>query len=156
VDDAIVVVENVERLMVAEKLSPKEATKKAMDEITGAVIGITLVLSAVFIPMAFASGSVGTIYRQFSLSMAVSIALSAFLALSLTPALCATMLKPVSDHHDPSRGLFGPFNRGFAWLTERYGAGVAKIAKRSWTGIVALIAVSAGAAWLFRALPGSF
>ncbi|AKF04384.1 multidrug efflux RND transporter permease subunit [Sandaracinus amylolyticus] len=156
VDDAIVVVENVERLMATEKLSPKEATKKAMDEITGAVIGITLVLSAVFIPMAFASGSVGTIYRQFSLSMAVSILLSAFLALSLTPALCATLLKPVSEHHDPNRGAFGPFNRAFTWLTERYGAGVARIVRRSSIGIVALLAVSVGAGWLFRALPGSF
>ncbi|MDI1480444.1 multidrug efflux RND transporter permease subunit [Polyangium sp. y55x31] len=156
VDDAIVVVENVERIMATERLSPKDATKKAMKEITGAVIGITLVLSAVFIPMAFASGSVGTIYRQFSLSMAVSILLSAFLALSLTPALCATLLKPVPAHHDANRGVFGPFNRGFAWLTERYGRGVGRVVKRSWIGLVSLVAIGAGAAWLFRALPGSF
>jgi len=120
VDDAIVVVENVERLMAEEGLSPKEATRKAMREITGAVIGITLVLSAVFIPMAFASGSVGAIYRQFTLSMAVSILFSAFLALSLTPALCATILKPVQGHQRKNR-FFTSFDRGFARITGRYG-----------------------------------
>lgn len=156
VDDAIVVVENVERIMATERLSPKDATKKAMTEITGAVIGITLVLAAVFIPMAFASGSVGSIYRQFSLSMAISIVFSAFLALSLTPALCATLLKPVSEHHDATRGLFGPFNRAVTWITERYGAGMGRMVKRSWIGLVSLIAVTSGAAYLFRTLPGSF
>lgn len=156
VDDAIVVVENVERIMATERLSPKEATKKAMTEITGAVVGITLVLAAVFIPMAFASGSVGSIYRQFSLSMAISIAFSAFLALSLTPALCATLLKPVDEHHDATRGLFGPFNRAVNWTTERYGAGMGRLVKRSWIGLVSLVAVTTGAAFLFRALPGSF
>ena len=156
VDDAIVVVENVERIMVLERISPKEATKKAMKEITGAVIGITLVLSAVFIPMAFASGSVGTIYRQFSLSMAVSILLSAFLALSLTPALCATLLKPVSEAHNAHRGPFGYFNRSFEWLTERYSRGVALMVRRSLVGLVAFVAVLVGAGWLFVRLPGSF
>ena len=99
VDDAIVVVENVERLMVEEGLSPKDATIKAMKEITGAIIGITLVLTAVFLPMAMSSGSVGVIYQQFTMSMAVSIMFSALLALTLTPALCATMLKPVEHGH---------------------------------------------------------
>ncbi|WP_155518391.1 efflux RND transporter permease subunit, partial [Ralstonia solanacearum] len=107
VDDAIVVVENVERLMAQEGLSPRDATIKAMKEITGAVIGITLVLTAVFIPMALASGSVGVIYQQFTLSMAVSILFSAFLALTLTPALCATLLQPVDPAHHEKRGFFG-------------------------------------------------
>lgn len=105
VDDAIVVVENVERLMATQGLSPKEATSRAMKEITGAVIGITLVLTAVFIPMAFGSGSVGVIYQQFSLAMAVSILISAFLALSLTPALCSTLLHPVSAEHQHKSGF---------------------------------------------------
>jgi multidrug efflux pump len=154
VDDAIVVVENVERIMAEEKLSPKDATKKAMSEITGAVIGITLVLSAVFIPMAFASGSVGTIYRQFSLAMAVSILISAFLALSLTPALCATLLKPATGHAE--RGPFGWFNRGFSWLTERYSRGVAVVARRALGGIAAFVAVLLAVGWLYRTLPSSF
>jgi multidrug efflux pump len=156
VDDAIVVVENVERIMAEEGLSPKDATKKAMREITGAVIGITLVLSAVFIPMAFASGSVGTIYGQFSLSMAVSILFSAFLALSLTPALCATLLKPAAPGHDVRRGAFGWFNRGFSWLTDRYSASVARIVRRAWTGMAAFAAVVVATVWLFQSLPGSF
>ncbi|MFX4313357.1 MMPL family transporter, partial [Enterobacter sp. 63] len=128
VDDAIVVVENVERLMVKEGLSPREATSKAMKEITGAIIGITLVLSAVFIPMAFASGSVGAIYRQFTLSMSVSILFSAFLALSLTPALSATLLRPYSNANDhDQRGFFGWFNRGFDKLTRHYEQGTRKV-----------------------------
>lgn len=130
VDDAIVVVENVERIMVEEGLGPKEATQKAMKEITGAVIGITLVLSAVFIPMAMATGSVGAIYRQFTLSMAVSILFSAFLALSLTPALCATLLKPIDKNHHQKRGFFGWFNRQFSVMTGRYEKGVARMLKR--------------------------
>ena len=156
VDDAIVVVENVERIMAEEGLSPKDATKKAMREITGAVIGITLVLSAVFLPMALSSGSVGTIYRQFSLSMAVSILLSAFLALSLTPALCATLLKPLHEGHDPNSGAFGWFNRGFAWLTERYSRAVAGLVRRVFIGLVAFVAVLVGVGWLAMRLPGSF
>lgn len=119
VDDAIVVVENVERIMAKEGLSPKQATRKAMREISGAIVGITLVLAAVFIPMGLAGGSVGAIYRQFTLSMAVSILFSAFLALTLTPALCATILKPVSGHGQ-ARGFFGWFNRRFDALTRRY------------------------------------
>ena len=121
VDDAIVVVENVERIMHDEGLPPREATRKAMDQITGALIGITLVLTAVFIPMAFFSGSVGTIYRQFSLAMVSAMLFSVLLAMSLTPALCASLLKPIEQgHRQERRGLFGWFNRGFAMSTNRY------------------------------------
>lgn len=121
VDDAIVVVENVERLMAEEGLSPREATVKAMQQVSGAIVGITLVLSAVFFPLAFMSGSVGIIYRQFSLSLAVSILFSGFLALTFTPALCATLLKPIpKGHHADKRGFFGWFNRAFGALTNRY------------------------------------
>ena len=112
VDDAIVVVENVERIMSEEGLPPRDATRKAMGQITGAIIGITLVLVSVFVPMAFFPGSVGIIYRQFSASMIAAIGLSSLLALSLTPALCATILKPVAaGHHHAARGPFGWFNR---------------------------------------------
>ncbi|MCX5591669.1 efflux RND transporter permease subunit [Alcaligenes endophyticus] len=121
VDDAIVVVENVERIMVEEGIGPKEATKKAMPQITGAIVGITLVLTTVFLPLAFMSGSVGVIYRQFSVAMAVSIAFSAFLALSFTPALCATILKAIpKGQHEQKRGFFGWFNRGFDKTTSGY------------------------------------
>ncbi|MGH8483696.1 MAG: efflux RND transporter permease subunit, partial [Pseudomonas sp.] len=132
VDDAIVVVENVERIMSEEGLSPRDATKKAMSQISGAIVGITLVLVAVFLPMAFMEGSVGVIYQQFSLSMAVSILFSAFLALSLTPALCATLLKPVAkgEHHE-KRGFFGWFNRRFERLTDGYQRWVIQALKRS-------------------------
>ena len=115
VDDAIVVVENVERIMSEEGLPPLEATRKAMGQISGAIIGVTVVLISVFVPLAFFSGSVGNIYRQFAAVMGVSIAFSAFLALSLTPALCATLLKPVEAGHQHAKtGFFGWFNRGFA------------------------------------------
>src|SRR6202012_4166080 len=120
VDDAIVVVENVERIMAEEGLPPKEATRKAMSQITGAIIGITLVLIAVFVPMAFFPGSVGIIYRQFSVTMVAAIAFSALLAMSLTPALCATLLKPVkAGHGHASKGLFGRFNRGLDAVKNR-------------------------------------
>ncbi|MGC5832344.1 multidrug efflux RND transporter permease subunit [Ralstonia pseudosolanacearum] len=156
VDDAIVVVENVERLMAQEGLSPRDATIKAMKEITGAVIGITLVLTAVFIPMALASGSVGVIYQQFTLSMAVSIVFSAFLALTLTPALCATLLKPVDPAHHEKRGVFGWFNRRFDRITQGYAARVGKLVTR--TGRVMLVfgAIAAVLALAFRQLPSSF
>ncbi|WP_105746263.1 efflux RND transporter permease subunit [Cronobacter dublinensis] len=156
VDDAIVVVENVERLMAEEGLSPKEATIKAMKEITGAVVGITLVLTAVFIPMGLASGSVGVIYRQFTLSMAVSILFSAFLALTLTPALCATLLKPVTaDSHKKGR-FFGWFNRTFDRVTGRYENGVTRVVKK--TGRMTLIyLVLCGVLYAaFTFLPSSF
>ncbi|MGE8065066.1 multidrug efflux RND transporter permease subunit [Pseudomonas sp. NPDC089569] len=120
VDDAIVVVENVERLMAEEGLSPVDATIKAMGQVSGAIIGITLVLAAVFLPLAFMSGSVGVIYQQFSVSLAVSILFSGFLALTFTPALCATLLKPVPHGHHEKGGFFGAFNRSFARVTERY------------------------------------
>lgn len=126
VDDAIVVVENVERIMMEEKLSPKEATKKAMGQIQGAIVGITLVLSAVFIPMAFFPGAVGIIYQQFSLTMVVSILFSGFLALSLTPALCGSFLKPVTHEAHAKRGPFGMFNRGFDKASHGYSSTVAR------------------------------
>ncbi|ELY3982101.1 multidrug efflux RND transporter permease subunit [Cronobacter muytjensii] len=156
VDDAIVVVENVERLMSEKKLSPKTATRKAMQEITPAIIGITLVLTAVFIPMGFASGSVGIIYRQFTLSMAVSILFSAFLALTLTPALCASLLKPVSVNGEHKHGFAGWFNRRFNRLSSRYETGLRFILKR--TGrmmlIYGLLCAIVIVAW--RNLPSSF
>jgi len=145
VDDAIVVIENVERIMAHEGLSPRAATKKAMGQIQGAILGITLVLTAVFIPMAFMPGSTGIIYRQFSLTMIVSILFSAFLALSLTPALCASFLKPITGHHE-KKGFFGWFNRRFDAGTERYSRGVRRLTGRTgivmvfYAGIVALMA----------------
>src|SRR5512141_1014440 len=121
VDDAIVVVENVERIMAEEGLPPKQATRKAMSQITGAIVGITLVLMAVFVPMAFFPGSVGIIYRQFSVTMVAAIGFSSLLALSLTPALCATLLKPVAAGHGHARkGVFGYFNRGLDAERDRY------------------------------------
>lgn len=155
VDDAIVVVENVERLMAVEGLSPKEATKKAMRQITGAILGITLVLSCVFVPMAFFPGSTGIIYRQFSLTMVVSILFSAFLALSLTPALCATFLKPIKGHHE-KKGIAGWFNRNFDRLTSRYARTVEGLAKRSWRVMAVYIALVVGLGYLFVNLPSSF
>jgi len=132
VDDAIVVVENVERIMSEEGLPPLEAARKAMDQISGAVVGITVVLVSVFLPLAFFAGSVGNIYRQFSAVMAVSIAFSAFLALSLTPALCATLLKPVeAGHHHEKKGFFGWFNRSFNRSAKRYEGWVAKLLHRA-------------------------
>ncbi|MCJ2039825.1 multidrug efflux RND transporter permease subunit [Methylobacterium sp. J-059] len=157
VDDAIVVVENVERIMTEEGLSPKDATKKAMDQITGAIIGITLVLIAVFIPMAFFPGSVGIIYRQFSIAMVTSIAFSAVLALSLTPALCATLLKPVAKGHGHSKGgVFGWFNRIVDRETKRYGRGTAWFIKKSGRVMIVYLALVAGVAFAFARLPEGF
>lgn len=156
VDDAIVVVENVERLMTNEGLSPREATLKAMREITGAVIGITLMLTAVFLPMALAEGSVGVIYRQFTLSMAVSILFSAFLALSLTPALCATLLKPVAAGHHAKHGFFGWFNHRFHAMTQAYGSGVQRLLARAGRVMLVFAALCAVLAWGFLQLPSSF
>ncbi|MCC2637091.1 MAG: acrB [Moraxellaceae bacterium] len=157
VDDAIVVVENVERIMAEEGLSPREATRKAMGQITGAIIGITLVLIAVFIPMAFFAGSVGNIYRQFSLSLVASMVFSAILALSLTPALCATLLKPLvpGEHHE-KRGFFGWFNRGFARTSRSYQGLVERIIGRAgrYMLIYGVIVVIVGL--LFARLPSSF
>ena len=128
VDDAIVVVENVERVMVEEGLPPKEATKKSMEQIQGALVGIALVLSAVFIPMAFFGGSTGVIYRQFSITIVSAMVLSVIVALILTPALCATLLKPVpKGHHDEKKGFFGWFNRMFESSTNHYTDSVGNI-----------------------------
>ncbi len=148
VDDAIVVVENVERIMAEEGLSPTDATIKAMKQVSGAIVGITLVLSAVFMPLAFMSGSVGVIYQQFSVSLAISILFSGFLALTFTPALCATLLKPVPEGHHEKRGFFGAFNRGFTRVTERYSVLNGALVKRAgrfmliYGGIVALLGYS--------------
>ncbi len=157
VDDAIVVVENVERIMSEEGLSPRDATRKAMGQITGAIIGITLVLVAVFIPMAFFGGAVGAIYRQFSLSMVSAMLFSALMALTLTPALCATILKPVeAGHHIEKKGFFGWFNRVFARTATGYQGVIAKILARTGRFLVvfALILVCVG--WLYHRLPSSF
>ncbi|MDR5171320.1 multidrug efflux RND transporter permease subunit [Methylobacillus flagellatus] len=156
VDDAIVVVENVERIMAEEGLSPFHATIKAMRQISGAIIGITVVLVSVFVPMAFFSGAVGNIYRQFSMSLAVSIAFSAFLALSLTPALCATLLKPIAQDHHEKRGFFGWFNRAFAALTGRYQKRVAGIIKRPLRWLLVYGTIIAVVAFMFVRLPTAF
>ncbi|NRQ13087.1 efflux RND transporter permease subunit [Ensifer sesbaniae] len=157
VDDAIIVVENVERIMSEEGLTPKEATRKAMRQITGAVIGITLVLASVFIPMAFFPGAVGVIYRQFSLTMVVSILFSALLALSLTPALCASFLKQVpKGHHHAKRGFFGWFNRSFDKTSHGYSGIVKRLVHRTGRYMIVYVAVLAGLGWLFMKLPSSF
>ncbi len=156
VDDAIVVVENVERIMAEEHLSPKEATRKAMGQISGAIIGITLVLTAVFVPMAFFPGAVGIIYQQFSLTMVVSILFSGFLALSLTPALCASFLKPIKAGHHEKKGFFGWFNRGFDKASHKYSSSVGSIIKRSGRFMVIYAALLAGLGWAYMQLPSSF
>ena len=155
VDDAIVVVENVERLIHTEGLSPKEAARKSMDEITGALIGIGLVLSAVFLPMAFFGGSAGVIYRQFSITIVSSMALSVMVALVLTPALCATILKPARTD-GPERGFAGWFNRNFERGVTRYGRGVETANRRWLRTFVAYGAICGGMALLFATLPGGF
>ncbi|WP_156356656.1 efflux RND transporter permease subunit, partial [Pseudomonas sp. NBRC 111142] len=157
VDDAIVVVENVERIMAEEGLSPKAATRKAMGQISGAIVGITLVLVAVFLPMAFMKGSVGVIYQQFSLSMAVSILFSAFLALSLTPALCATLLKPVAKgEHHVRKGFFGWFNRRFEGMSNGYQRWVAHALARSGRYLLLYGLLVAVLAYGFSQLPSAF
>ena len=156
VDDAIVVVENVERIMAEEKLSPKEATKKAMSQITGAIVGITLVLTAVFIPMAFFPGAVGVIYQQFSLTMVVSILFSGLLALTFTPALCASLLKPVADGHENKRFFFRWFNHGFDSLTRQYSVGVAATIKRAGRFMLIYLVLLGGLGWAYLQLPNSF
>ncbi len=157
VDDAIVVVENVERIMAEEELSPLEATRKSMDQITGALIGIALVLSAVFVPMAFFGGSTGAIYRQFSLTIVSAMVLSVLVALILTPALCATLLKPVKKgHHEQKRGFFGWFNRTFDRNADRYRDTVGYVLKRSGRfGLIYLLLIG-GMVFLFTTLPTSF
>jgi multidrug efflux pump len=157
VDDAIVVVENVERVMSEEGLPPKEATRKAMGQITGALIGVALVLSAVFVPVAFSGGSVGAIYRQFSLTIVSAMALSVFTAMILTPALCATMLKPLpKGHEQKTSGFFGWFNRTFDRGRDRYHAGVVHVIRRSGRWMIIYLVVIAAVAMLFVKLPKAF
>ena len=157
VDDAIVVVENVERIMAEEGLPPKQATRKAMSQITGAIIGITLVLMAVFVPMAFFPGSVGIIYRQFSVTMVAAIGFSSLLALSLTPALCATLLKPVTSGHAHARkGVFGAFNRGLDAVRHRYTRIVGRSLNRTGRLMLIYTALLIGLGWAFLRLPGGF
>ncbi len=156
VDDAIVVIENVERIMHEEHLSPRDATRKAMSQITSAIVGITLVLTAVFIPMAFFGGSVGAIYRQFSLSLVVSMVLSAFMALSLTPALCAHLLKPVTATTRRKRGLFSWFNAAFDRTTRGYAATVGYVIRRGGRVLLVYLAIVGAAGWILVHLPSSF
>ncbi|MGR9171023.1 efflux RND transporter permease subunit [Rhizobium sp. KDH_Rht_773_N] len=154
VDDAIVVVENVERIMSEEKLSPLEATEKSMGEITGAIVGIALVLTAVFIPMAFFGGSTGIIYRQFSITIVSAMLLSALVAIVLTPALCATMLKPVDEHKKHRIGDW--FNRNFTRSTNGYVRAIGYLLKRPIRVMLVFLLVGAGCAYLFTRLPSSF
>ena len=157
VDDAIVVVENVERVMSEEGLSPKEATKKSMRQITGALVGIGVVLSAVFVPMAFMSGATGVIYRQFSATIVSAMVLSVMVAIVLTPALCATLLKPLKkgEHHGTT-GFFGWFNRNFERGTQKYQAGVRGVIARSGRFMAVFAALSVVMVVMFLRLPSSF
>jgi multidrug efflux pump len=157
VDDAIVVVENVERIMSDEGLPPREATRKAMKQITGAIMGITLVLMAVFVPMAFFPGSVGMVYRQFSVTMVSAIGFSAFLALSLTPALCATLLKPVpAGHHHARTGFFGWFNRSMESVKTTYSGIIRWTLLRTGRLMLVYFVLVAGVLWAFVRLPTGF
>ncbi|WP_192563804.1 efflux RND transporter permease subunit EmhB [Pseudomonas gozinkensis] len=158
VDDAIVVVENVERVMAEEGLSPKEATKKSMGQIQGALVGIALVLSAVLLPMAFFSGSTGVIYRQFSITIVSAMGLSVLVALIFTPALCATMLKaiPKGEHGTPKRGFFGWFNRNFDRSVRSYERGVGNILQRKAPYLLAYLLIVVGMIWLFTRIPTAF
>ena len=168
VDDAIVVVENVERLMREEGLSPRDATKRSMGEISGALVGIAVVLSAVFIPMAFFGGSTGVIYRQFSITIVSAMVLSVLVALTLTPALCATLLKPIekgahTSHAAPRRGLMGGvdrffagFNRRFDSTADRYQGFVGAIVRRGWRSLAVYLAICIAMAVMFLRLPTSF
>jgi multidrug efflux pump len=157
VDDAIVVVENVERLMREKGLSPLEATRTSMDQITGALVGIGLVLSAVFVPMAFLGGSTGIIYRQFSATIVSAMALSVLVAIVLTPALCATMLKPIEKgHHASDRGFFGWFNRRFDQGNRKYQGAVHGILTRSKRFMLIFAVMAALMVWLFLRMPSAF
>ena len=157
VDDAIVVVENVERVMAEEGLPPKEATKVSMEQIQGALVGIALVLAAVFIPMAFFGGSTGVIYRQFSITIVSAMALSVLVALILTPALCATMLKPINKgDHGKTTGFFGWFNRLFDKSTNHYVDSVGHIVRSTGRYLVIYLVIVVGMAYLFLRLPSSF
>lgn len=157
VDDAIVVVENVERVMRTEKLSPKEATKKSMNQITGALVGIAMVLAAVFVPMAFFGGSTGVIYRQFSVTIVAAMTLSVLVALILTPVLCVSLLEPITeDNHETKQGFFGRFNRGFErfslWIRTKVGVLIANTLR----SILIYAIIVGGMVWGFQKLPQSF
>ena len=157
VDDAIVVVENVERIMSEEGLPPLQATRKAMSQISGAIIGVTVVLISVFVPLAFFPGSTGNIYRQFSATMATSIAFSAFLALSLTPALCGTLLKPVTaGHHLEKRGFFGWFNRKFKAAAKGYESSLSRLLKRAGRMMIVYALLIGVVGLVYTRLPTSF
>jgi hydrophobe/amphiphile efflux-1 (HAE1) family protein len=156
VDDAIVVVENVERVMTEEGLSPKEATLKAMSQITGALIGVAMVISAVFVPVAFSSGTVGAIYREFSLTIVAAMLLSVLVALTLTPALCATILRPTDADHSHKKGFFGWFNGRFEAARDGYVGGVRRVIARWGRWLVIHLAVFAAVGLLFMRLPTSF
>ena len=157
VDDAIVVVENVERIMDEEGLSPRDATLKSMGEITGALVGIGLVLSAVFLPMAFLGGSTGVIYRQFSVTIVSAVVLSVIVALILTPALCATILKPVDkEKNHKQKGFFGWFNRSFDGTVKRYSGLLGRMIGRPWPSMIIYGVVVAAMVLLFVTLPSSF
>jgi multidrug efflux pump len=157
VDDAIVVVENVERIMSEEGLPPLQATRKAMGQISGAIVGVTVVLISVFVPLAFFAGSTGNIYRQFAVTMATSIAFSAFLALSLTPALCGTLLKPVeAGHHLEKKGFFGWFNRVFKSTTKGYEGFMARMLRRSGRMMVIYAMLIVVVGLVYVRLPTSF
>ncbi|MBG0776750.1 MAG: efflux RND transporter permease subunit [Desulfovibrionaceae bacterium] len=156
VDDAIVVVENVERVMAEEGLSPRAATRKSMKEISGALVGIATVLSAVFVPMAFFGGSVGVIYRQFSVTIVSAMILSVLVALILTPALCASILRPAKKNHASQRGFFGWFNRVFDRSTDAYCSGTAWMLRRTGRFLLVFLALAVAMGWLFVRLPSSF
>jgi len=157
VDDAIVVVENVERVMAEEGLSPKQATRKSMSQITGALIGIAMVLAAVFIPMAFFGGSTGVIYRQFSITIVSSMVLSVIVAIVFTPALCATLLKPIpKGHHGAKKGFFGWFNRSFERSSNGYANTVARGLNRSKRLMVIYLALVLAMGWMFTRIPTAF
>ncbi|MEG2139509.1 MAG: efflux RND transporter permease subunit [Bilophila sp.] len=157
VDDAIVVVENVERVMSEDKLAPKEATRKSMDQITGALVGIAMVLSAVFVPMAFFGGSVGVIYRQFSVTIVSAMILSVVVAIVLTPALCATILKPMgSDHVHSQQGFFGWFNRKFDSATLGYQSKVSGLLRRTGRCMIVYVLLVGALVFMYKALPTSF
>jgi multidrug efflux pump len=156
VDDAIVVVENVERVMQEEGLAPLEATRKAMRQIGGALVGVAMVLSAVFVPVAFSSGTVGAIYREFSLTIVAAMLLSVFVALTLTPALCSVLLKPPTDEHGEKKGFFGWFNRTFDNGRARYLQGVRHVIARAGRWLLVYLAVIAAVGLMFMRLPTSF
>jgi len=157
VDDAIVVVENVERVMTEEGLSPLEATRKSMSQITGALVGIAMVLSAVFVPMAFFAGSTGVIYRQFSITIVSSMVLSVIVAMVFTPALCATILKPVEKgHHATNKGFFGWFNRSFDRSSEKYQGFVGKMITHRLPSMLMYVVLLGALVVVFMRLPTSF